>query len=258
MTHDVDHLIIVPCHGVYKLGELPHRQQSWHMADFQLEGNDHLCFLEHLDIALKELEKNFHAYLIISGGETKKEAGPISEAFSYYAIIEKQVREEIGFDRVTTENYARDSFENVIFLICRFYEVFKRYPEYITIIGFEFKRERFLNLHLSQALRFPRDRVYYIGNSPNPNHLTKEEKDKYFEDLRSSEYRNAVQEFRKDWYGVQDVLMSKKEKRNPYSRLHGYTMSNGPIREFLCQISGRARPESNEVVHKALDDAPWT
>lgn len=258
MTRDINHLIIVPCHGIYKIGQPPHKQESWYLADFQLEGNDHLCFLDHLDLALAELKKDPNSYLIISGGETKKEAGPTSEAFSYYAIIEKSVKEDFGVDRVTTENYARDSFENVIFLICRFYEVWKKYPEYITIVGFEFKRDRFLELHLSQALRFPRDKVNYIGNSPAPSFPTIEQKEKYFNDLQSSEYVNAVQEFEKDWYGVQQKLKTKRKKRNPFSRLHGYTWSNSVIEYFLRQISDGQKPQSNKDINELLDNAPWT
>ena len=35
----------------------------------------------------------------------------------------------------------------------------------ITIVGFEFKRERFVKHHLQQALLFPENRINYIGNS---------------------------------------------------------------------------------------------
>ncbi|KAI5969181.1 hypothetical protein CANMA_001848 [Candida margitis] len=257
MTRDINHLIIVPCHGIYKLGQPQAKQESWYLADFQLDGNDHLCFLEHLEQALGELKKDPQSYLIISGGETKKEAGPTSEAFSYYALIDQVVKNEVGVDRVTTENYARDSFENVIFSICRFYEVWKKYPEQITIIGFEFKRDRFLDLHLSQALKFPQDRVNYIGNSPHPIYPAEAEKEAYFKDLQSSEYKNAVQQFKKDWYGVQQNLKTKRKKRNPFSRLNGYALSNPLISDFLLQLGDDQEPKSNVEIKELLRPAPW-
>jgi hypothetical protein len=38
-------------------------------------------------------------------------------------------------DRVQTEEFARDSFENLLFSICRFRQVSQKYPERITIVG---------------------------------------------------------------------------------------------------------------------------
>ncbi|KAI5954804.1 hypothetical protein KGF57_003828 [Candida theae] len=260
MTCDINHLIIVPCHGIYKLGEPPTKQASWYLASFQLDGNDHLCFLDHIEQAVEQLQSDANSYLIVSGGETKREAGPISEALSYYTLAAAQIAKKKQIDvtdRITTENYARDSFENVIFSICRFYEVWQKYPTYITIIGFEFKRDRFLDLHLSQALGFPSDRVNYIGNSPNPNFTTKEETERYFEDLRSSEYANAVREFKADWYGVQSKLSSKRRKRNPFSRQAGYALSNPPLADFLVQLMVDPNTRTNEEIKELLKDAPW-
>ncbi|KAG5421933.1 hypothetical protein I9W82_001026 [Candida metapsilosis] len=260
MTLDINHLIIVPCHGIYKLGEPPSKQESWYLADFQLEGNDHLCFIDHIEQGLQELQNDPNSYLIISGGETKAEAGPISEAFSYYTLAtDLAKRNQLGSidGRVTTENYARDSFENVIFSICRFYEIWQRYPKFITIVGFEFKRDRFLDLHLSQALEFPVDRVKYIGNSPNPNYASKEKTDKYFKDIDINEYKNAVQEFKKDWYGAQEKLITKRNKRNPFSRQPGYALSNPILSEFLIQIRDNQNAKSNEEIKALLTNAPW-
>ena len=70
------------------------------------------------------------SYLIISGGETKLDAGPISESLSYYLLASKLCQNDLSIlSRVSTEVFARDSFENVIFLICRYYELFATYPE---------------------------------------------------------------------------------------------------------------------------------
>ncbi len=64
--------------------------------------------------------------------------------------------------RATTENYALDSYQNLLFSVARFHEYTGRYPEYITIIGYEMKRRRFTELHRA-ALRWPHSRFDYIG-----------------------------------------------------------------------------------------------
>src|SRR3712207_6938034 len=38
-------------------------------------------------------------------------------------------------DRTTTEEFARDSFENVLFAICRFKEWTSRYPQKIDVVS---------------------------------------------------------------------------------------------------------------------------
>ena len=60
-------------------------------------------------------------------------------------------------ERAISEEYARDSYENLLFSLCRFFEVTERYPDKITVIGFGFKERRFTDLH-RRAVRFPKDR----------------------------------------------------------------------------------------------------
>ena len=64
--------------------------------------------------------------------------------------------------RATTENYALDSYQNLLFSVARFHEYTGHYPEYITIIGYEMKRRRFTELHRA-ALRWPLAHFDYIG-----------------------------------------------------------------------------------------------
>jgi hypothetical protein len=42
-----------------------------------------------------------------------------------------------------------------------------RWPERITVVGYEMKRERFVSLHRA-AIRFPADRFTYIGIDLDP------------------------------------------------------------------------------------------
>ena len=66
------------------------------------------------------------------------------------------------FTRVMIEDAALDSFQNVLFSITRFRELTGVYPIRITVVGHDFKRCRFKDLHRI-ALRWPRLRFTYEG-----------------------------------------------------------------------------------------------
>lgn len=252
-----EHLIILPCHGIWKRG--PSNGESsdeWYLASFQIQGKDHLCFKEHIQICLDLLKKDPQATLVISGGQTKKEAGPISEALSYYELALRLKPSQYVLERVTTEEFARDSFENVLYLICRFYELHERYPSRITIVGFEFKRDRFINKHLKQALLY-QENIEYIGNMPNPVDLNDSERRHYFEDIEKSEHDHAVIHFARDWYGVMPPLSVKKERRNPFNRYHGYALSNPKLSKFFSALSTPKDDETNLKVREKLSQLPW-
>jgi hypothetical protein len=63
---------------------------------------------------------------------------------------------------VTIEDAALDSFQNVLFSIARFRELTGRYPARITVVGHDFKRRRFEDLH-RLAIRWPKPRFTYEG-----------------------------------------------------------------------------------------------
>jgi hypothetical protein len=73
------------------------------------------------------------------------------------------------FERSTTENYALDSFQNLLFSIARFHEFTGHFPSTITVVGYEFKKPRFTDLH-REALRWPRDKFNYVGVDPKDGH----------------------------------------------------------------------------------------
>ena len=232
---------------------------QWDLAPFQYEGNDHLAFIIHalmgVIVVLKDVKNNV---LVFSGSQTKVELGPMSEAQSYYYLSYKIIKaymedkpmpecfqNEIidilkdivisiqsqprGFklsslfvpDLITTEEFALDSFDNLLYSIARYNETTSYYPEYITICGFGFKEERFLKYH-AEAIDFPINKITYLSNGPYPNYETKEEMDQYFNNLQKAENKNALNLFAKDWYGTCEPLYQKKASRNKYRRTPRY------------------------------------
>ena len=77
-------------------------------------------------------------------------SGPQTESQAYYHVADamnlwpdnSSVRA-----RTSTEEFATDSFENLLFSICRFREITGSYPKEITVVSFSFKRRRFEMLH---------------------------------------------------------------------------------------------------------------
>lgn len=106
----------------------------------------------------------FHLLTFSPSGHTKKES-PSTEAQSYMRLAQATgllPPEPEGYLRVTTEDDALDSFQNLLFSIARFHEYTGRYPARVTVIGYEMKRRRFEELHRA-AIRWPEGRFAYVG-----------------------------------------------------------------------------------------------
>ena len=83
-------------------------------------------------------------------------------------ILPEQSPTTEPFGRATTENFALDSHQNLLFSIARFREYTGHFPSKLTVVGYDFKRPRFEELHRS-ALRWPKDKFNYIGIDPDHN-----------------------------------------------------------------------------------------
>jgi len=59
-----------------------------------------------------------------------------------------------------------DSYQNLLFSIARFREFTGYFPSKITVVGYEFKKLRFTELH-REALRWPKKKFNYIGVDPD-------------------------------------------------------------------------------------------
>lgn len=144
--------------------------------------------------------------------------------------------------RTIAEEYATDSFENLLFSICRFHEVTGSYPQQITLISFSFKRQRFETLHVGAVL-WPLHRFQYIGIDPPSSTGF---------DLQLStegERTNSLVPFQSDPYGCHsDILQNKRKERNPFSRRAPYELTCPDMKELLHWCGP-------EIITK--DKVPW-
>lgn len=159
-------LVIVPGHGICREGctspQLAALDRSWigaHPREAEL-------LVQHMTSGVREAAMDPLALLVFSGGQTRVAAGPRAEGLSYLEVARNAAfwGEPAVSARVASEEYARDSFENLLASVARFAQASERWPERVTVVGWGFKAERF-TLH-ARALGFD-GRFHYIScNQP--------------------------------------------------------------------------------------------
>lgn len=265
---NLSHLIMVAGHAVLTTSVINEKNvknaDSWLLLDYQKK--QLATFLHHIESGVKLASRLPESLLLFSGGETRRAAGPRSEAQSYWLAAEAMNwfdENIIGVDwlsspmadmtpvsrwsirsRSSTEEHARDSFENLVFSICRFHELTGRYPDHISVIGFEFKAERFVELHRG-VMRYPRERFTYIGIDPEDANEDQTQK----RSRERGEAENSLKPFTADPHGCHASLRRKKQERNPWHRSHGYG-------------HGTSCPELKQLLHHCGNDVyegplPW-
>lgn len=221
-AEQLKNLVIVAGHAVYVGQDLLHPEldRNWFLQSFQ-RGEPPL-YIGHIRSGVDVARDDPGSLLVFSGGQTRREAGPRSEGQSYWNLAEYfrwwSSPEVSG--RSTTEEFARDSFENLLFSICRFKEWTGRYPQKIHVVSWTFKRKRF-DLH-REALRFPKSRFEFHGAN-QPEDLVGAEKGE----------AKAIAAFEKDPYGTGKDLGQKRVDRNPLSRTNPYPVSCPELESIL-------------------------
>jgi hypothetical protein len=219
-----EHLILSPGHAVWNLRDDPRADSSWYLRDFQR--GEPRFYIEHIRRAVEMAAVDGESTLIFSGTQTFAAAGPRSESQGYWLLAK-----HFGWwgspavrARATTEEFALDSFQNVLFSLCRFHEFNGTWPRRITVVGWGFKQRRFVDLHRA-AMRFPHDRFSYAAVN-DPAHL---------EMVEPEEAANCGA-FAADPYGSGGALAEKRAVRNPFRRCHGYRDSCPELRPLLDHL----------------------
>ncbi|CUS20416.1 LAQU0S01e06106g1_1 [Lachancea quebecensis] len=234
--------------------------EHWFLAPFQYEGHDHLAFIMHSLLAIEKLLEDVSGSLLLfSGSCTKADAGQVSEAQSYLSLTLKlltavtngielpvslknstdiykvceRITENMKYQglsvtelfakHISTEEFALDSFDNLLYSLARFHELTLNYPSSVTIVGFGFKTKRFLQCHAC-AIDYPLSKIEYLSYEPKPQYSETEKIEAYFNDLKHQENKNALELFALDWYGTKEPLRSKKTKRNPFALSQNYKL----------------------------------
>lgn len=164
--------------------------------------------------------------LLFSGGKTRKDAGPRAEAMGYWLVAESNNwfgQKNSVRHRAFTEEHARDSFENFMFGLCRFYELTGHYPQSVIIVGYEFKNDRFSALHRA-ALRWPASKFSYIGTPALQKDAEKGE-------------ASTMALFEEDPYGCGPRLSAKRRLRDPFAE-GGYAGDRCPDMAGLLTYCG--------------------
>lgn len=235
------HLVIVPGHAAFKqrtrdTPEHPEWDAAWALRPFQL--GEPAFYIEHIRRGVLHAARDPEALLVFSGSRTRLESGRWSEAASYFQVARKAcfwmpapftaLRRSIA-QRTATEEYARDSFENLLFSLCRFRQLAGAYPRRITVVGWAFKGPRF-ELH-RKALRLPPTFRYDGFNDPLD-----------LEHARAGE-RLVLEAFRRSPYGLEPAIMRKREERNPFRLEHNYGTCPG-LAGFFRFIAQPVGPET--------------
>jgi hypothetical protein len=231
-TTHLKNLIVVACHAPFKettltVPERPEDDDAWVLQSFQL--GEPPLYVAHARRGVELLRADPEALLIFSGGYTRREAGlRWSEAKTYWSIAKvsnwwnscKDEHESADFEsRTALEDYSRDSFENLLFSLCRFQQVVGEYPQHVTLISWAFKQERF-DLH-REAIHFPASRFRFDGfNEPIGLQAA----------LRGEAVTLAA--FRENRYGSNGTIADKRSARNPFNRRHDFQSCPG-MKEFF-------------------------
>jgi hypothetical protein len=235
-----DRLIIVAGHAVY-LGKDhcdPACNEAWDLQSFQK--GDPPYYIEHIRFGVELAAKRPSSLLVFSGGQTRREAGRRSEAEGY-SILANHFnwwgRAEVS-RRTTTEEFARDSYENLLFSIARFREYTGRYPESLALVSWAFKRKRF-DFH-RRTIGWPREGGQYeFHGINNPDDL----------DQAMRNETKTCKAFRRDPFGTEEPLRTKREHRNPYNRKPPYPDTCPEIAGLLMQKTAEG------IVYKG--ELPW-
>lgn len=222
--NNIKSLVIVAGHSIY-IGKNYNNvfdDSNWMLFPFQ-KGEPKL-YIEHIKKGCEIAKSDKSSFLIFTGGQSRKEAYVRSESQTYYEIADDLCLFDDDLrERTTTEEFSRDSFENLLFPICRFREFLSYYPQHITLVTFAFKERRF-RLHC-EALRLPKNKVSFVGvNNPEDISLALEGEEKVIQLMKEYPYCNGGE------------LLIKKQQRNPWRRQNGYSISCPELKDFLLHI----------------------
>lgn len=173
-----------------------------------------------------------------SGATRAPPSPPLSEAYSYRSLANALdllpstplPANASGYQplplnlRTAAEEFALDSYENLLFSVARFKEVTGGYPSRITVVGYGMKRRRFTDLHrAAMGLPLAPPAWNYIGIDDEGDTT----------DQYAGELKYGYTPFLSSPSGCHPPLSIKRVNRNPFFRYHPYHISCPEMVELL-------------------------
>jgi hypothetical protein len=157
-----------------------------------------------------------------------------------------------------------DSLQNVMYSLIEFNTRYKNFPEEMTVISYELKRQRFENVHFktAKALLFPTAQEDIdVSWQGIPTFIGIDPRD--LRDNPTSEKAIAISELEKQtydlWkaspYGLSDELMAGKEKRNRWRIGLSYQLVFAGGAELVAALerNAKAAPPIEEVMDMSVN-----
>jgi len=218
-------LLILHCYCVY------------HRGNFYTEYPE---FIQTYENQLREtlwyLNTGSYDVLIISGGYTKSEAeksearGMLDWAEDSGLITKGRI--------ILLEEYARDSLENLLFSMCRFYQFFEEFPKEVGSLTWRFNEER--HEIFARKLRLPNFRVIPVGEREKEEEIAKKWVKLAMDD---------------PFYQKQPDSKEKYLRRDPWKRTHPYAQINEDFRKLFIKLTEIKERGGNP--EEAADLFPW-
>lgn len=206
-----NHIIIVAGHAVFKNRDdiSLTDDENWYLEPFQ--AGEPAIYLDHIRHGVEILLSDKKALLFFSGGMTSREAGFLSEARGYFDAVMRlyPVLPENAAGRIFLEEYACDSYQNLLFSINLFEQTTGHKPENVSLVSWRFKKNRF-EMH-RKTLDIEDSSFTYIGVG-NPVDL----------DSALKGEDKTLQLFKKNPHGECPEIREKRRERNPFQRICPY------------------------------------
>jgi len=218
ISESIKNLIIVPGHAVYigTTREQAYFGQYWVGTYAGYRYDDEVpLYVRHIQRGVNLAVVDSSALLIFSGGKTRQST-QMSEAESY-SILAQQMGwfgEPSVSQRVRLEEYATDSFENLLFSI----QLFKllhpsdKFPRRVTVVGLRFKKQRYeQHAHVIISTKY-KGIPPFVFRYDDVNDIPD-----YVFDGGSGEGEELTRlQFRLWPYGDQGELIEKRQSRDPW------------------------------------------
>lgn len=199
-------LIIVPGHASFNAEvtlPLPddfEKDSYWALKDFQL--GEPPFYIAHIAKALEVASDD--SLVVFSGGRTKKESGEFWSEAKTYDEIAKTFQNYPT--HTATEEYSRDSFQNLDFSMRKYASLYGQQALKITVVGWAFKESRF-KIH-AEALGIPLEHLEYIGVNNPPE-------EKMVDTLLGES--NILKEYLTTPLGNSGTLLERRRARDPFN-----------------------------------------